>query len=736
MATASRFVGLTSSVLLEYVYADQSEINSPGNPYRIYTGTYPIWLMDNAHVDEHLILNGDNSEIIADGLPQGTGNVRDRSFVSLDRYKGALLDIDKVTIYNDYDTDLTNTASLPIAFVAEKSPVYDTIKVHLIQGFNFEDNQGFTLSIKAKDKNGKEFFLANMAFTKNDVHETLNPTPFFFAGKSFDSFVEIRVLSLYNLIYDYWIAAPNGDSVVEKVTKDVGILRAQPIQLSFSWISEINSSEDQEFISLADTVEIDLPVKDPFESISAFIEESSGGDYIEYYATHNGSIIENYIIDLNNSGGDYIVLHDLVVSESIYNTSSGEYDWVVTDTLQTSQTSDFDLPNTFRPIIKNGSAVAYKIDYTCRLYNRNDNSQIWRTGSMLSYGANKYGRKLKTINLGENPIQTKIYNKKIVKNIELVRDQEEVFDKTKYITSFLDSNHVSISSQLLNTIDEKKNKVLSESDANLKSSKGTNNRIFENGLGRIMIPDGVSYIKFIMYQKRNNTNLLLDVSGIGDLKLIFASNKSEEIIIDEYPNNFVSKTGGEVIFRTTQAQSKKILSLSDRSFKIFLENEKGEKSFVYGGNFYSSEEYKDLQETDKISQLEKLLESTNTTLTSTQEISAAQQETINQLLSEKESFLSTISSDEELINSLKDTIKNLTNSLNQIGSDIHDSTAETMTILGKEVPKPTKVKDTDSARTKNDNLKRTPGFYENEISKNQKSIKQTPASSFGINETN
>ena len=57
-----------------------------------------------------------------------------------------------------------------------------------------------------------------------------------------------------------------------------------------------------------------------------------------------------------------MLLHDLVISEYV-NDGSGNYGWVKTDDLQISQTTEYDKPDVYRPVIKNGSATSFKIDY-------------------------------------------------------------------------------------------------------------------------------------------------------------------------------------------------------------------------------------------------------------------------------------------------------------------------------------------------------------------------------------
>jgi len=605
MATNSKFIQLSSSVLMEYVYADQAEINTPGNVFRLSTTTNPIWLCENGHNNEDIIFNGDSAEIIQNGLPVGTGNVRNRSYAFVDNYKSALLDIDRLVPYNDYDPVLTPTSSLPIPFTGVHAPVYDTIKLHLVQGFNFEQYQGLTLNVKALRKDGTPFNLLNWIFNREDTWEVLNPNSFFFGGRVYDSYIEVRVLSLYNLIYDYWLGVLTGDTVVERITQQIGIKKEQQIQVSFSWVREYKEVDSEDYAYLYDSIQVDIPTQDQFENIAAYIGESPDGDYIEFYGTYKGNIIQQFITDLNNNGYDFILLHDLTIYEYIFDSSSTSYYWVKTDDMQISQVDNYGEPNLYRPVIKNPSAIAYKIDYVIRLYNRNDNSQIWKTSSMISQSAAKYGRRLLQLNIGANPIQSKIFNKNVVKEVQINRITEPVLDNTKYITSFLDNTLISVSYESINPDSEViAGSTLTNINKSYKSSvAGT---IYANGLARVLVSDSVCFLKFVVFQKdpKSGQNTPMNLSGIGEIFLSFITNTNESLDIPEYPSTFTSKSRGEIVFRLTEQQSKTVLAFSSRQFRLFLVNDKGERTFLYNGKWYNQTEWMNIAEASKIADLE------------------------------------------------------------------------------------------------------------------------------------
>ncbi len=657
MATTSKFILLSSSVLMEYVYADRSAVNVAGNQFRISTTTAPIWRTRNLHTGEPQILNADAAWQIQDGLPQGTGNVRNRSYAGVLPYRAGLLDIDKVTFFNDYDQSLTATGSLPITFTNPKAPVYDTVKLHLVQGFNFENHLGLTFSVKCKDKDGNNLVLCNLAYLKDDLWETLNPSSFFFAGRVYDSYLEVRVLSLYDMVHEYWLGTLDGDTVVERVTNGVGLQRQQSIQTQFSWVRGRETIDGQDYIDTFDTVEVDLPTKDQFETIAAYVAESANGDYFEFYATHNGSIIEPYITDLNRSGGDYVVLHDIVVSEYVENTQDGTYAWVKTQDFQQVQTGDFDLPNVYRPVIRNAAAVSFKIDYVARLYNRADNSQVWKAASLVSGAANKYGRKLRQISLGTNPVQTRIYNKILSKDFTVNKVAEPVLETTRYVTSFIDSTQISASFQAVDSLDDSGVGVVRS--AGQVAAPGGKGKVYPNGLARIFIANTVSYLRFVLHTSTAKGMSLLNLHGAGEMVMSFSSGRGDEVEIKEYPSLFAARGAGEVIFRLSESQARSVLALSDRTFSLYLLNAKGERSFVYAGKFYSVDEYQMLVENDRIAALESIVAEQLSMVDGLNATVQSQQSTISELMGKMAAMSSTLTSDEELIAVLRRTIEDL-----------------------------------------------------------------------------
>lgn len=138
MASSSAYIQLSPSVLLEYIYTD------PSNPEVLNTSQAPIYRMVNSHLGRDLFFNSDGSE-------DATGNVRDRSSAIIDerRSRFAHLNIDNLRAYNDEDPKLTDSPDLPVSFNATWGVEYDTVRLHLARGFNFEGGEGLYFEAKS-----------------------------------------------------------------------------------------------------------------------------------------------------------------------------------------------------------------------------------------------------------------------------------------------------------------------------------------------------------------------------------------------------------------------------------------------------------------------------------------------------------------------------------------------------------------------------------------------------------
>ena len=315
MATSSKYISLSNSVLLEYEYRDQATVTNtytagPGS----VAGTAPWYLMNDAHDGSSLIFN-------QDAFTNATGNVRTRSAAPIEatQAKYGYLFTSQSVLLNDYDPDLTSSASLPVNFTAMQSIKYDVVRLHLTQGFNYENNLGMYFRLSFNNNASKKIRYLNMSYRKADNYAQINPNPFVFGGKYYASFIEFKVPALYNLQKEYTDAintgAPTVDLPSSRLTNGFGPHMNALIESEFGWIVQESSANNMSYFNSYEFKKVDLPTLDTFSTVSAVVQNAptAQGDYIELYAAASGVIIDNFITTLNNvPGNDYIILHEVL----------------------------------------------------------------------------------------------------------------------------------------------------------------------------------------------------------------------------------------------------------------------------------------------------------------------------------------------------------------------------------------------------------------------------------------
>jgi len=584
MAASSTYFQLSSSILLEYRYRDQGSVD---NQYT--TIQAPWYLMENEHDDSISIFNSDPSTNV-------TGNVRTRMGVQTDTTLAqyGYLDLSSgITPLNDYDPKLTNSVDLPVGFTATQVVSYDTVRLHFTQGFNFENNLGFLFKLSLNNVDGKKVNYLNVAYNPSNTYFDINSNPFLFGGRYYASYIEFQVPALYNLQEEYRNGVATSDPNLPdfpsvKLTGGGPDLRSK-IMVDFSFISTEKKINSQDYFNCYDFVSFDLPTLDGFAGLSAVVQSASDGDYIELYAAYDGNIIDNFITSLNNTpGNDYIILHDLTLLEYIWPAGGSTASWIKTGGLEFVQDSNYEDPILYRPIVQNSSAVAYRLDYTVRLYNRSDSSSIWKSASAQFSDGYKYGKNLRRINLGTNPIQPKVYNKiydkKFTVNGQLSTGEAVATGEgyARFVTSFLNTNNIVLSSQ---------NAFLQRNPntGNVEITTVGNSQsevIYAQGLSKIALSSTDNFFKFVIYKSTGDNSInFMDLTGLGKLYINFFSDSSETKRYLKFDSPQIAEANGEVLFKIPEKDAKMISNFTNKQYTITSDN--GEAvSELYTGTFY------------------------------------------------------------------------------------------------------------------------------------------------------
>jgi hypothetical protein len=432
---SSRFIAISEQILIEYVYTSQA------SPTTFNTATYPIELMRDTNTKGTYFFNTDSVSAIM-------GNYRDISAVSNNalRTQYVSLDTDIGVPYNDFSAALTDSANLLQTFSPELDVAYDKIRIHFVAGFNFTGFDGIVFEALAPRRDGVMLNLSSINFLRTDT-PTFNPEPLLIADKLYATYIEWRVPSLFYM--NNLFSASDSNSVAYKLTEGQGFLKTPPITLRATGIYETIVENAYSFYEMQEINSVSVLNRDIYDNLYAQVIQSDGGDYFELSGQVTGSTFSNFIAQLNSSGGQYVVFHEISVTEQVGQVFSQTSFQVIT------QDTDFDEPVLFRPIIKNAnSAISFSINYVLRLYNKADATQIIKNAKLTSFDTQKYGRQMIQINLGVVPTVANVYNqinndngKQLVVGVGTPADSnantseqiaEKLVVKTSYVTTFRD----------------------------------------------------------------------------------------------------------------------------------------------------------------------------------------------------------------------------------------------------------------------------------------------------------
>jgi hypothetical protein len=437
---SSRFIQLSEQILIEYVYTSQSA------PTEYNTAGYPIELMRDTNTNGTYFFNTDT-------VNATMGNDRDGSAVSnnVNRTQYVSLDTSIGVPYNDYSPALTDSANLLQTFSPQLDVAYDKVRVHFIAGFSFQDFDGIVFEVTAPRRDGVIMNLSSINFLKTDT-PTFNPEPLLIADRLYATYIEWRVPALFFMNNSFDSATPNG--LAYRITEGQGFLATPAITLRATGIYQTLIENSYSYYEMQEIDSVSILARDQYDNLYAQVIPSTNGDYFEISGQVAGSSLENLIGQLNSSGGNYVVFHEVGVTEQV-----GVVSTQTSFQVFTQKGPDFNEPILFRPIIKNANtAVSFSINYVLRLYNTVDATQIIKNARLTSFETQTYGRQMLQINLGVVPTVANVYNqinndtgKQLVIGTSTPADtsantSEEITEllvvKTKYVTSFRDRLNV------------------------------------------------------------------------------------------------------------------------------------------------------------------------------------------------------------------------------------------------------------------------------------------------------
>ena len=174
--------------------------------------------------------------------------------------------------------------------------------------------------------------------------------------------------------------------------------------------------------------------------------------------------------------------------------------------------------------------------------------------------------------------------------------------------------------------------LVSERNEKRITNLSKNEKIYEQGDGIMKIAPFDNYYLFTIYSELNLENVPVDLHNMGSFFLTF-KDKSSEVRIENFKNTKdVNPAGGEILFRISQEEAEKILSLDTNIYYVtsFLydNNSKSDETVIYSGRFA---EYNDASLTSLTDEIERLKNELDTAKAEKVKIETELRQEINEL---------------------------------------------------------------------------------------------------------
>jgi hypothetical protein len=533
---------------MEYRYADQP------NPETRFTSDVGFDKLINGFMGDSVqIFNPSEDSSI-------TNNTNDNSVVKISDTSYISLDSNSIIAFNDFSDKLTNTIDLPVVFPSNLSVVYDSIRYHIRAGYNLNNIDGLIPSIQFPDQNGKYVTVSQILIQKGTNQEyEFSPSPVTIGSAIYDKYLEIKVPNLKDM-NDKYLAASDffkPSTLAGLISQSgKGFIYGSPLRITFDEVQNIDSYDGYDRYNTSSLAILSLEQEDPFSNIGATIKESDQGQFFEYYATDNEGFIEDFILFQNSIGNSYFISHQIQVLEQI------GASFIETSRFESIQTTAYDVPNFYRPIVRNsGVAASFTLRYIMSLVNNKDQSRVIRIGSYTSSNPSEWGINITPIRLSNFPQVQKIYNR-VYGQQNLLNENASypvrIVERLRYVNNIIERNTVNTSFT---------NLTLSSSVAQPQDTTAL-------GLGKTVIDVSPfeNLYKFKFIQKGKNESLEnLDLTTLGILKISFLEDRGEKLNINSFTNNVLANPSkGEILFKIDESNSKKILLLKDKRFFIIL----------------------------------------------------------------------------------------------------------------------------------------------------------------------
>ena len=318
--TTSKFVQLTPYLLMEYMYASEPNPES----YFVNSGSPAVGF--------NKLINGITRT--PQGVPTNepqifnlnqdysvTQNTANNSVVYIGDETFITLDSNLIVPFNDFSPNLTPSVNLQISFPSNISVVYDSVRYHILAGYNLDNIDGLILTIQFPDADGSLVTFSQIRIGKGTSQDyTLNPAPITIGSSIFDKYFQVKIPSMLYMNNQYAAATTSNkpDTLAGKTSKSGrGFLYGAPMRIVGREIVDTTLTNNYPTFGTQIVAQLSLESEDPFGGLGAYVAPSESGEFFEFFPTDNGGFAENFILFQNSIGNSYYVDNKIETLEQL-----------------------------------------------------------------------------------------------------------------------------------------------------------------------------------------------------------------------------------------------------------------------------------------------------------------------------------------------------------------------------------------------------------------------------------
>ena len=473
-----QYFQLTPEILLEYIYESDTKLNEDGikgNVKDLYddktNSTTTMLLKSNAFASKYLFFKNESEGWDSfSNLVLPLNNTETQFVVAKSKYQNFFSKINASNRFltktgSEYIYEDTNYDKNILESGESCDVKYDKCILHFTSRNYFGSYDSLIFQAYAYMSNKAKIYFASFLFKKtSDVK--LKSEHLLYNEKLYTSQIEFDIPSIFDIFIEKNRVINEENKkhpfILALESQNVELLENTPIGINVFGVSgSIEGTDNYERLKTIKLNSIHIPyIYSRFDEINVNISESINGDYY-IIEPKLGSGYDTFVEYIESMGEDiraYMIMHELRLKETwvddngVLRSEITHKEFHIIDIKDDDE--DIKISENFSEIIKYRpiclhSGYAYKatIIDTIKIINTVDSSSYEVSGSLEIANPNKYGLRLKNIDISR-PI-VNVYNKKVsVDNSKPIINNSKGFiveNMSKNITSFIECTNIGVS---------------------------------------------------------------------------------------------------------------------------------------------------------------------------------------------------------------------------------------------------------------------------------------------------